>query len=605
MERDLDRAMSFEGIAVPVAALEEAELFEGLGPGELQRVATVMRFRSFNAGEVICREGEQGESMFVIVDGLVDLLRSLAEAPEVRTRSIFDEGRLVGKLRAGDVVGTGSLITGEPRSATAKAAVDSDLLELGQEDFRSLIGEFPQLLENLTRILTHRLAEATAGQARGRVRGESVALVAGPSVEASVPEVLEATTAASAGAAVSLDARGSVAEALERLDGLLRSHAVVVVVAGLDGEELPQLMRQVDRTVAVVADAGEAERLGELAARHGAAGQPVEAVLGPGVARDALTAAGGPTDAVRVVRALRGDGEPLSPDATAWVGRHLSRTKLGLALGAGGAKGYAHVGALQALEQAGYAIDCVSGSSIGAIVGTWIAFGMDAEEIEAVMRETFTPETVAETLKISLSGQASGLDAMVRILRQLTGGRTFDDCAIPLAIMTADLTRREPAPLRDGPLDEALIAATALAGVFPPHDLGGHRLVDGLAIDPVPTVAVIEDGADVSVSINLIPRETLAAWPGQEPPPPEEPRRRGSRMLDTLLEVMDLSQLDTSERGAALADVPVTPRFGPGSWRDFHLADLYLAAGREAMEAELPALRARARPQFARLTTTT
>ena len=139
--RDLDRAMSFEGIAVPVTALEEAELFQGLDPAELQSVAAVMRFRSFKAGELICREGELGESMFVIVDGLVDLLRSLAEMPDVRTRSIFDEGRLVGKLRPGDVVGTGSLITGEPRSATAKAAVDSDLLELGQEDFRALIGQ--------------------------------------------------------------------------------------------------------------------------------------------------------------------------------------------------------------------------------------------------------------------------------------------------------------------------------------------------------------------------------------------------------------------------------------------------------------------------------
>jgi NTE family protein len=596
--RDVNRAMSFEGIAVPVAALAEAELFEGLGPAELQRVAAVMRFRSFKSGELICREGEQGESMFVIVDGLVDLLRSLAELPEIRTRSIFDEGRLVGKLRSGDVVGTGSLITGEPRSATAKAAVDSDLLELGQEDFRALIAEFPQLLENLTRILTHRLAEATAGQARGRSRGESVALVAGPSVESSMPEVLEAAKAASPGAVASLDARASVTEALEQLDAALRASAVVVVLAPLDGEELPQLMRQVDRTVAVLGDPAEAERLGALAARHGAAGQPVEVVLGPGVGRDALAATVGPPDAVQVVRALRNDD-------VAWIGRHVSRTKLGLALGAGGAKGWAHVGALHALEQAGYVIDCVSGSSIGAIVGTWIAFGMDAPEIEAVMRETFTPETVAETLKISLSGQASGHDKMVQLLKELTAGRTFDDCVIPLAIMTADLTQRRPAPLRAGPLDGALLAATALAGVFPPHEREGHRLVDGLAIDPTPTRAVIDDGADVTVSINLIPRETLPAWPGQEPPPPEEPRRRGSRMLDTLLEVMDLSQLDTSERGAALADVPITPRFGPGTWRDFHLADLYLAAGREAMEAALPALRARAQPQFAQVTTTT
>jgi len=67
-------------------------------------------------------------------------------------------------------------------------------------------------------------------------------------------------------------------------------------------------------------------------------------------------------------------------------------------------------------------------------------------------------------------------------------------------------------------------------------------------------------------------------------------------MLDTLLEVMDLAQLDSSERHAARADVPITPRFGPGSWRDFHLADLFLHAGRQAAEEQLPALHALARP---------
>ena len=115
----------------------------------------------------------------------------------------------------------------------------------------------------------------------------------------------------------------------------------------------------------------------------------------------------------------------------------------------------------------------------------------------------------------------------------------------------------------------------------------------------MPTRAVIEDGADVTVAVNLIPRTELPAWPGQPAPPPAEPRQRGSRMLDTLLEVMDLAQLDTSEQGTALADVAITPRFGPGTWREFELADLFLAAGREAAEEHLPALQELARPQFA------
>jgi predicted acylesterase/phospholipase RssA len=113
----------------------------------------------------------------------------------------------------------------------------------------------------------------------------------------------------------------------------------------------------------------------------------------------------------------------------------------------------------------------------------------------------------------------------------------------------------------------------------------------------VPTAAVLEDGADIVVSVNLLGSQTLEQWPGlvEEPEPePQKPRRRGP--LDTILEAMDLSQLDTSARHAALADVVLTPRFGPAEWRDFHRADLFAAAGREAAQAQLPALRSLSRP---------
>src|SRR5205085_6896858 len=94
---------------------------------------------------------------------------------------------------------------------------------------------------------------------------------------------------------------------------------------------------------------------------------------------------------LRVIRSF----DPAQPGREiAWLGRYLSRTRLGLALGAGGAKGYAHVGALQVLQEAGYTVDFVAGSSIGALVGAWLALGMNAAEVEGTMRRTFTPETI-------------------------------------------------------------------------------------------------------------------------------------------------------------------------------------------------------------------
>jgi NTE family protein len=149
---------------------------------------------------------------------------------------------------------------------------------------------------------------------------------------------------------------------------------------------------------------------------------------------------------------------------------------------------------------------------------------------------------------------------------------------------------------RSGDLHEALLAAMSVAGVFPTVERDGHRLIDAIALVPVPTAAVLEDGADIVVSVNLLGQEKLERWPeGPEPEPePERKRRRGA--LDTMFEAMDLSQVDTSARHAALADVAITPRFGPGEWRDFQNADLYLHAGREAALAHLAELQALSRP---------
>ena len=142
-------------------------------------VAACMRLRDFEAQAVICREGEPGTSMFVVIDGLAHQLAAMAQAPEARSRSVFAEGRLIGKLRRGDVFGATSLVTGEPRTATVRTATDTTVLELGADDFGTLIARFPAILSNLTRILSDRLAAVTRGRAERGRRGEAVALITG------------------------------------------------------------------------------------------------------------------------------------------------------------------------------------------------------------------------------------------------------------------------------------------------------------------------------------------------------------------------------------------------------------------------------------------
>ncbi len=507
----------------PFALLGRSPLFARLSPAELDELGPRLRPQSFSPGQEICRAGEPGDSLFVLEDGLAHVLS--------------DDGRIVAKLRRGDVVGEMSLVTGEPRSATVVAALPTQVLELRQEAFAEAIGRSPVLLNNLNRILSQRLAATTAQVGDSRTRGEAVAVITGRGVD--VNEIVDATRAAKVGSVVSLDG-SSPAQAIAELDDLLGEHALVLVTCEPGQAGLEPIVGAVDRTVEVTGS----EEIGRL-------------------------------------------------------GRDLARTKLGLALGAGGAKGYAHVSVLRALEQAGYTVDYVAGSSIGAIVGALIGLGQGSDEIEEAMRRSFREENVAEIFKLSFSGTSRGLEVMTELLKELTREKTFADLDPPLVAMAVDLVGRQAASITDGPLWAALLAATSVAGLFPPFERDGQRLVDGVALVPVPTDAARAAGADIVVSVNLISRSVLPAWPGDDSPP-EEPKGPGSRMLETLLEVMDLAQLDSSERHAARADVPITPLFGPCTWRDFHLADRFLEAGREAVEAALPALQALARPQLSR-----
>jgi predicted acylesterase/phospholipase RssA/CRP-like cAMP-binding protein len=555
-------------------------LFDGLDAAALEAIAGQMRPRAFAAHEVICREGEPGTSLFIIRGGLarVEVARPGGTAQ-------------VALLRRGDSIGEMAFLTGEPRTATVTAMVPTTVLEMGQDTFAAVVGRYPTILVNLGRILSQRLDETNRRQVERR-HGEAVAVLAGREGIRYVRDLVALTRAASPRPVHLLDLTetlpeerpddASVVGVLGAIDRLLPAPATVLVIARPDDDGLA-LAEHMDR-VLVLADPDEAHSVARTLADTG---EPVElAVVGPSAQSEPEA------NAVPIVRRV----DPASPRADlAWLGRHITRTKLGLALGAGGAKGYAHVGALHVLEEAGFTVDYVAGSSIGAIVGSWLALGRDAATIERTMREAFTEEKVAATFKLSLAGTSTGLDVMIEILKETTDEKSFADLLIPLTVMTVDLNSRLPAPLTQGPLWQALQAATALAGLFPPVERGGKRLVDGLALVPVPT-GVVQAQADVTVSVNIMSRETLPAWPGQEPPEPAPAAR--ARMLDTLLEVMDVGQLDASVRHAALADVPITPRFGPSSWRDFHLADLFLYAGRQAAMEQLPRLKSLAMPQF-------
>ncbi|MEA2589553.1 MAG: hypothetical protein QOH66_2480 [Actinomycetota bacterium] len=555
--------------------LKGIALFEGLRARDREDIAARFTVRSFQKGDYVCRQGDPGTSLFLIRRGIGQV-----------TAESADGAVPLSLLRRGDVVGEMSLLTNEPRSASVRVRESMDVLELDQGAFLSMAARYPAILGNLNRILSRRLAQSNRSHLRSTQRGEAVALVVTRATAAMVSDVIESTGRAAPRKVAVMNLLRSdgqpplgFTEALSPLDDLLATHATVVLVVSGDDPRLGTLVDQVDRTVVLcLSEEAPATR----ARLEGTASSQEMVLVGDGRGM----ANGGVVRTINTARWTQSVG---------WLGRHLARTKLGLALGAGGAKGYAHVGVLGVLEEAGYTVDYVAGSSIGAVVGACLALGMEADDIGQTLRRAFTPEMVAAMFSLSFGGGSAGGDVMNRTWHDLVGGRSFADLEIPLVVMTVDLESRAPATITQGSVHEALVAATALAGFVPPYRRGDQRLVDGVALVPVPTEAVIDAGADVTVSVNLLGHQTLAAWPGEAPASGSLARRH--RVLDAMLEVMDLAQQESSARHAAKADVVLEPRFGPATWRDFQLAERFLAAGRAEAQMQLEALHSLARPQ--------
>ena len=576
------------------AALARSALFEGLSDDELDVVAERMRARLFAPDEVICNAGEQPDRIWLLTGGLVSWTAAATAGGD----------ELVLRMRKGDVIGAQDALTGKERSATVVASMRTSTLELDAEDLVELARRFPQILINLIQTQRERLFRASARSAAifsGSVRstanrrGEELGIVAGTSLGGVVGRLVAAAQTATARPVTFLDRSLSFAGALTASDELATENATVLIPGDLDPEKLAVMLDEVDRVVAVAGNAGEAEMLGRVAAA--AEGRNLEIVLVSDEARSA-SRAWSPELVKRIIRDCpRQPDFPLADADLAWLARHITRTKLGVALGAGGAKGYAHVGVLQVLEEDGYTVDYAGGSSIGGFVATQLALGHDSRQIYERFRRAFNEDRLGKLFGGAFGGGTAGAEELMQLLKEATDERYFSQTVIPLVIMAVDLTDRLPKAQRTGQLAHALHAALAVAGVFPPHEENGHRLVDAIALVPVPTAAVLQDGADVVVSVNLLGAETLEQWPdasaeeAAEQPPPKR-----KNMLDTLLEVMDLSQVDTAARYAELADVALTPRFGPADWRDFGMADRFLAAGRAAALGQLAELRALCRP---------
>ena len=248
--------------------------------------------------------------------------------------------------------------------------------------------------------------------------------------------------------------------------------------------------------------------------------------------------------------------------------------RLGLALGGGAARGFAHVGVIQVLEQNGIWPDRVAGTSAGSLVAALYASGKSAAELERVALGMDEATLTDWTMPLASRGLMRG-EALARYVRQAIGGRLIEQMVLPLGILATDLGNGQGVLFRRGDAAQAVRASSAVPGVFNPVPIAGREYVDGGLVAPVPVRQARDMGAEVVLAVDI------SADPQDIP---------ADGLLTLLPKTTAIMGQSINRLELARADVVVRPSLAGVGSADFTARQRSIEAGRAAMLAALPRL---------------
>ncbi len=292
------------------------------------------------------------------------------------------------------------------------------------------------------------------------------------------------------------------------------------------------------------------------------------------------------------------------------------KPRIGFALGAGSARGWAHIGVLRALTEAGIKPDLIAGCSVGALVGAAFAAGsLDQLEAWALSLDW---KRMLKLMDFGLRGGLIKGKRVREVFREQFVEREFSELGVPFAAVATDLHSGQEVWLREGKVSAAIGASIAVPGLFQPVAHEGRYLVDGSVVNPIPVSLCRAMGADIVLAVDLgsdlvgryardddraptqtAPRGFMSRFlprynrDNRASEPQAEPESMPPSLLETLMGSINIMQLRIARSRLAgePPDALLAPRLGHLGLLDYHRADFAIAEGRETVARMLPAIR--------------
>ena len=293
------------------------------------------------------------------------------------------------------------------------------------------------------------------------------------------------------------------------------------------------------------------------------------------------------------------------------LAREVSHRRIGLALSSGGARGLAHVGVIQVLEENGIDVDVVAGCSMGSYIGAVWASGYDGVAMERLARELEHRWGLFELIDpfiLPRQGFLRGEKVKHRLKRAI-GDAHFSELVRPLRIVATHLASLDRVVFSCGEVAQAVHASSAIPGACVPVEVDGELYIDGGIADPLPVDVLEEMGIERIIAINTIP--TPAYLRTRLELERERDARRGKKtnrfrsfvnrhlnyfapgnVLDTILRSFNGAQMQVAEHSCQFADVVIRPLSFDGRWHDFRRPGKYIAIGRREAEEHVEEIKA-------------
>lgn len=250
-------------------------------------------------------------------------------------------------------------------------------------------------------------------------------------------------------------------------------------------------------------------------------------------------------------------------------GISLQRPKIGLALGSGGARGFAHLGVIKVLKEEGIPIDIIAGSSMGALVACFFAAGIDLDRLYkisgAFKRKYYLDFTVPKM------GFIAG-KRVKDLIRTFTHGKKIEDLDIPVAVVTTDLMSGEKVVFTKGPIAEAVRASISIPGIFVPEKINGRLLVDGGVVDRIPVSVVKEMGAEFIIAVDVSHVKRNAEI---------------TSIFDVIMQSIDIMQMELVAHRIFASDIMIRPKVEKFSSKAYTNIEDIISIGEDAARKEV------------------